>query len=137
MVDGHSDQDSGLYLDFLGVHLPLDLIASLKFFLGIDAGPGKHFYGFRLGEYLDHLRNAGLGVKSAPLGFFFPLFTVSVAVEAYHINHRCNNRLQGIHNGYIGLFAFCKLLIYFSLENLELLGHCGIQSGHSSRAVGG
>ena len=42
MVDGQVTEHAALDLDFLGIHLPLHLVAGFKFALGHDACAGEH-----------------------------------------------------------------------------------------------
>ncbi len=86
MVDRHPGHHAGLDLDHLAVGLPLHLVASLQLLLGIHSGLLEHPDRLRSRELLDHLRDAGLDIKTALLGLGLPFLGVAVAIEADDID---------------------------------------------------
>ena len=82
VIHGQIAQDTCLYLDFLGIGFPLDLITRFQFFLFHHTGCFEHGDGFRFQIVVKNNGTAGFTIQASALGFNFPFITVAVAVEA-------------------------------------------------------
>ena len=136
MVDSHSASHAGLNLHFLGVHLPLNLVAGLEFLFGVNAHPLEHCHGFRFCKLFKHFRHRLFSVQSAAGGLFVPLIAVAVAVEADNVDNRSNDWFQGVHNGHVLRFSCGDCFVHICLKLNKLVGHDGVQNGHCVGAVG-
>lgn len=83
MVQCQVAQHTGLDLHLLDIHLPLDLVAGLKFDVREHTCLGKHLHHLGRQVGIDDARHRCLAVQTAPLGLVLPLGTVAIAVEVH------------------------------------------------------
>ena len=137
-------QHAGLNLDFLGVGLPLHLVAGLKLLLGHHTQTLEHLYAGIVEITLKDFWTALLNVQTAFLGLENPLVAVAVAVEtdgltsldilAQHVDDSVE--LSAVLSASQFLLELRDAGIHTLLKVNQSLGHGTVQGNHSAGTVG-